>query len=96
MKAVGTDFVATVVALSGIALAAREFWTPAENFVDWVKSDDWYAPLLLLIVFIIVLFKNVVVAAQIKEIEEGRSNPIGNRHQRRKAAAIQRRKRKGP
>lgn len=77
--------------LTSVILAAKEFWKPAESFVLWVKTEGYRAPGLVLIVFVLVLFKNAIVAAQIREREGARLNPIGNRRQRRAAAAEARR-----
>lgn len=78
--------------LTTAVLAAKEFWKPADSFVEWVKTENYRAPGLVLIVVIIVLVKNVFVAAQIREREGTRLNPIGNRQQRRAAEAEARRK----
>ena len=73
--------------LTTAVLAAKEFWWPADWFVSWVKAEGYRAPGIVLIVAVILLGKNAFVAAQIKEIEGTRLNPIGNRQQRRAAIA---------
>lgn len=82
--------VVTGALVTGV-LAAKELWKPADWFVSWVKAEAYRAPGLLVIIAVVVLLKNAFVAAQIREIEGARFNPIGNRQQRRAAASIHRR-----
>jgi hypothetical protein len=91
-RAVAIDLIVVLGGLTTAVLAAKEFWKPADWFVEWVKGENYRAPGLVLIVALIVLFKSVIVAAQIKEREGSRLNPIGNRRQRRASEAESRRK----
>lgn len=89
-RSVAIDVSVITAALCAIVLTAKEFSEPAEWFVTWVKDEHYRAPGLFFIICIVALVKNVFVAAQIKEIEGSRFNPIGNRQQRRAAQAIHR------